>query len=412
MPARTAASASARAGAPPTVMSSVDARPPRPRRTSSCSAADCVAELEHLAEHRDAPRASRARQHVERAPRRGRVRVVAVVDHRDAARQPQHLAPMRGGLEPRRPVGNRVERHAELERDRGRGQHVRQVAAADERSRELALAAAGVATRATLPSTPRSSTRPRGRRPAATIPNVTTRPGNAATRATIAVVVRIGDEQRVVRRRPRESPPSRRRWPRPTRRSRDGPRRRWSTHARRARRSRRASRISPAWFIPSSTTAISGRRRRSMSDSGRPMWLFKFPRLRTTRYRNSSNSAVTSFVVVLPALPVMATTTCARCPAHRSRQRLQRARRVGGLDHGARARGLRRRGPPAARSPAAPASIAAPAKSAPSNRSPRIATNSAPGASVRVSIETPVERHARPARDNPSPPPRRPPTPR
>ena len=45
-----------------------------------------------------------------------------------------------------------------------------------------------------------------------------------------------------------------------------------------------------------------------MSDSGSPMWLLKFPRLRITRYRAARNSAVTSFVVVFPALPVIATT--------------------------------------------------------------------------------------------------------
>ena len=38
------------------------------------------------------------------------------------------------------------------------------------------------------------------------------------------------------------------------------------------------------------------------------MWLFKFPALRYTVYRADRNSAVASFVDVLPALPVMATT--------------------------------------------------------------------------------------------------------
>ena len=38
------------------------------------------------------------------------------------------------------------------------------------------------------------------------------------------------------------------------------------------------------------------------------MWLLKLPRLRITRYRDASSSAVTSFVVVFPALPVIATT--------------------------------------------------------------------------------------------------------
>jgi hypothetical protein len=40
--------------------------------------------------------------------------------------------------------------------------------------------------------------------------------------------------------------------------------------------------ISPAWFIPSSTTATSGRARSSSSESGRPMWLLKLPGLRYT----------------------------------------------------------------------------------------------------------------------------------
>ena len=67
-------------------------------------------------------------------------------------------------------------------------------------------------------------------------------------------------------------------------------------------------RISPAWFMPSSTTAISGRPRSSSSDSGRPMWLFRLPLFLNTRNRAASSSATTSFVVVLPALPVIATT--------------------------------------------------------------------------------------------------------
>ena len=66
--------------------------------------------------------------------------------------------------------------------------------------------------------------------------------------------------------------------------------------------------ISPAWFIPSSTTATSGRLRSSSSVSGRPMWLFRFPTLRYTVCRVARNSAVASFVDVFPALPVIATT--------------------------------------------------------------------------------------------------------
>ena len=90
----------------------------------------------------------------------------------------------------------------------------------------------------------------------------------------------------------------------------------------------------------------------------------------------------------------------ARLAPHRLRQRLQRRDRVVDLDDGDGRRPLgaassRRPRPRATTTPAAPASIAAAAKSAPSNRSPRIATNSSPGVSVRVSIETPAELDAR-----------------
>ena len=48
------------------------------------------------------------------------------------------------------------------------------------------------------------------------------------------------------------------------------------------------------------------------------MWLFRFPLFRNTRYRVDRNSAAISFVVVLPALPVMATT---RAPDRRRTSR-------------------------------------------------------------------------------------------
>ena len=90
------------------------------------------------------------------------------------------------------------------------------------------------------------------------------------------------------------------------------------------------------------------------------MWLFRFPRLRNTRYRAARNSAVTSLVVVLPALPVMATTFVPDCAPHVARQRLQRRERVVDLDDGRR-RAIRaataRRRPP--RSTIAPRAAAA-----------------------------------------------------
>ena len=148
--------------------------------------------------------------------------------------------------------------------------------------------------------------------------------------------------------------------------------------------------ISPAWFMPSSTTAISGRRLSSMSESGSPMWLLKFPLLRTTRYRAARNSAVISFVVVFPALPVMATTFAP--DSIRTRRATCWSAAVVSSTSMTTARGSRT-SPPRPRgttTPAAPAATAAGAKSAPSNRSPRIPTYSSPGASVRVSIDTPL----------------------
>ena len=78
--------------------------------------------------------------------------------------------------------------------------------------------------------------------------------------------------------------------------------------------------ISPGWFIPSSTTAICGRLRSCRSDSGRPIWLFRLPWFLNTGKHADRNSATISLVVVLPALPVIATTVAP------DRRRTSRAR--------------------------------------------------------------------------------------
>src|SRR4249920_1861352 len=127
-----------------------------------------------------------------------------------------------------------------------------------------------------------------------------------------------------------------------------------------------------------------------MSESGSPMWLLKFPRLRTTRYRPSRNSLVTSLVVVLPALPVIATTfvpasrriPCASAcsAAVVSSTSITTACRAVGFVRARQSRGTT--------TPPAPASIADAAKSAPSNRSPRTPTYSEPAFTVRLSIDT------------------------
>ena len=125
------------------------------------------------------------------------------------------------------------------------------------------------------------------------------------------------------------------------------------------------------------------------------MWLFKFPRLRTTVPRREK-LARHFLGRGLPGAAGDGHDLRSRCAPDRLRQRLQRRRRVIDLDHDRRA--LKKgscpfpaQSRPRSRStttPAAPARTAAGTKSAPSNRSPRIAKNRSPGARVLVSIDT------------------------
>ena len=88
--------------------------------------------------------------------------------------------------------------------------------------------------------------------------------------------------------------------------TRDARRRRWSNpHFRLGDVT--SVRISPGWFIPSSTTAICGLER-AAGARGRPIWLFRFPLFLKTGSPPPGIPATTSLVVVLPALPVIATT--------------------------------------------------------------------------------------------------------
>ena len=58
------------------------------------------------------------------------------------------------------------------------------------------------------------------------------------------------------------------------------------------------------------------------------MWLFKFPSVRLTSYASASRAAVKSFVVVLPTLPVTATT---RVPEARRTKRHHQLQGAGGI---------------------------------------------------------------------------------
>ena len=278
-----------------------------------------------------------------------------------------HLAAVRRRPQtPARLRRNRRQRHVELDRHRGRGQDVREVARGRPAASSSSNAPRGVVTRAlgavdAAIDDGRSRARRRRGRCRTSRRGRRNDDGPRHDPSSSALATSSGRR----RSRPRGSRPSRRRW-----RRRDPKKPRCASptlvHTRTSGSATRTSvLISPAWFIPSSTTAISGRCLSSMSDSGSPMWLLKFPRLRTTRYRAARNSPVTSFVVVLPALPVIATTFVPDSRRIAVRQRLQRRGRVVDLDDGhRRSSRLRARSRPQPRprsttTPAAPASIAA-----------------------------------------------------
>ena len=137
--------------------------------------------------------------------------------------------------------------------------------------------------------------------------------------------------------------------------------------------------------MPSSTTAISGLVRNSRSESGRPIWLLRFPLFLNTRYRDARNSAATSFVVVLPALPVMATTrvpdrcrtsraiSCSACSVSSTRITIADVSPRSGTSR-------------STTTAPAPRATTSATKSWPSNRSPRMATKHSPAAIVRESM--------------------------
>ena len=190
-----------------------------------------------------------------------------------------------------------------------------------------------------------------------------------------------------------------------TQRSPGARRRRWSRRARRARRCR------PACGFPrrdSCPARPPPRRACAAAPAARAAGrcgCSSSPCSETPCSSRDRNSAASSFVVVLPALPVIATTFA---PDRRRTSRarvLQRPCRV--ADLGSRAapalpllpRQDRRR---VTTAPAAPAASAAATNSCPSNRSPRIATNRSPGASVRESIDHRSIRASAVARHHPA----------
>ena len=121
--------------------------------------------------------------------------------------------------------------------------------------------------------------------------------------------------------------------------------------------------------------------------SGTPMWLFKLPWVAATRKCWDSTAAEKSLVLVLPLEPVMATTGSVSCCRHQQASRCS-ASKVSGTTMTAVPSGA---GPLQACTTAtrAPPARAAAAKPSPSNVGPRMAKNTAPCGSLRVSVATP-----------------------
>ena len=224
-------------------------RRPRRGRRSSCSATACVAELEHLAEHRDPARAAASpREHVERPLRRRRVGVVAVVD-RCVTPLAQPHAPRRDAPPAQlRGARRRSRRAARRIRSRPRPPRARsQVAAPDQRRRQLDGAARRRHARARAVDAAIDDRAGADVGAARSMPNVTTRPAKrAACARRCASSSALATSSVDAAARLRGSPPWRRRSRRARRRSRGARRRRWSRRGRPARRCATSVLISPA----------------------------------------------------------------------------------------------------------------------------------------------------------------------
>ena len=122
--------------------------------------------------------------------------------------------------------------------------------------------------------------------------------------------------------------------------------------------------------------------------SGRPTSLFRFPSVFSTGPRVARIAAIISRVVVFPFEPVTPTTGIAK-RRRWSRAIAPSATRVSatarrGSEDASEARAS------ATTAAAAPRAAASARNACASNRSPRSATKSAPGPTVRVSVDTPA----------------------
>ena len=218
-----------------------------------------------------------------------------------------------------------VERHVEVERHGRRREHVRQVAEAEER-RLAGTFARGRRDRGHAVA-PRCSTRV-----ARTSASAIDAEGHDAAREPSARAITRGSSALATSTSvgPRSSRISAlaSAMASADRRTRGARRRRWSTRGRRVPRCRPACGSRPGWFMPSSTTATSDRRAARAARAAGRCGCSGSPCSGTRGSARTGNSAATSLVVVLPALPVIATTFAPATPPHLGAPVLQRPRRV------------------------------------------------------------------------------------
>ena len=153
---------------------------------------------------------------------------------------------------------------------------------------------------------------------------------------------------------------------------------------------RASAAISPAWFMPISTTAylVLRLQAQQFAAADRMRCSDCLCDLSTLNFAPSA-AAMASLVVVLPAEPVIGHHAPAPLAAHVRGQRLQGASGSSAISSGAARAASGREATRARETTAAtaPRSSAAATKSCPSSRSPRTAKNSSPGATVRESME-------------------------
>ena len=139
-------------------------------------------------------------------------------------------------------------------------------------------------------------------------------------------------------------------------------------------------------FAPISITALRCEGSSRISVSGTPMWLLRLPWVAMHGPRRDRMAAVISLAVVLPLLPATPTIGMREFARARRAASCCSARSASATTICGRA--ARATGRSTMRADGAARARPRPTKSAPSKFGPRSATNSAPAASVRLSVDT------------------------